>query len=136
MSFHFAVRHLFPSSVGYAVSAQRWRRPRTCSRTDGGAARCTVNVHSKYFELQRRARSFRSERIQLRICSEAVSLNALSAFVGLVKSRAFCASQAPASCVHSCMPQLRLRALCARVAAATFKSKRGAVLVRTIPRSS
>ena len=46
--------------------------------------------------------------------SEAASLSAWSALVGLVESRAFCASQAPASCVHACMPPLRLRALRAR----------------------
>ena len=46
--------------------------------------------------------------------SEAVSLSAWSALVGLVESRAFCASQALASCVRACMPQLRLRALRAR----------------------
>ena len=46
--------------------------------------------------------------------SEAVSLSAWSAIAGLVESRAFCASQALASCVHACMPQLRLRALRAR----------------------
>ena len=46
--------------------------------------------------------------------SEVVSLSAWSALVGLVESRAFCASQALASCVHACMPQLRLRALSAR----------------------
>ena len=99
MSFHFAARHLFPSSVGSAVSAQRRRRPRTCSRTNGGAAKCMVKVHSRCSELQRRARSFRAKRIQLRICSEAVSISAWSALVGLVESRAFCGSQALASCV-------------------------------------
>ena len=46
--------------------------------------------------------------------SEAVSLSAWSALIGLVESRAFCASQALVSCVHACMPQLRLRALRAR----------------------
>ena len=46
--------------------------------------------------------------------SEAVSHSAWSALVGLVEPRAFCASQALASCVHACMPQLRLRALRAR----------------------
>ena len=29
------------------------RRPRTCSRADGGDAKCTVKVHSRYSELQR-----------------------------------------------------------------------------------
>ena len=48
------------------------------------------------------------------ICSEAVSLRAWSALVGLVVSRAFCETQARASCVHACMPQLWLRALRAR----------------------
>ena len=52
--------------------------------------------------------------IQLCICIEAVSLSAFSALVGLVGSRAFCGSQALAFCVHACMPQLWLRALCAR----------------------
>ena len=46
--------------------------------------------------------------------SEAFSLSAWSALVGLVESRAFCASQALVSCVHACVPQLRLRALRAR----------------------
>ena len=46
--------------------------------------------------------------------SEVVSHSVWSALVGLVESRAFCASQALASCVHACMPQLRLRALLAR----------------------
>ena len=46
--------------------------------------------------------------------SESVSLSAWFALVGLVESRAFCASQALASCVHACMPQLKLRALHAR----------------------
>ena len=46
--------------------------------------------------------------------SEAVSLSARPALIGLVESRAFCASQALAPCVHACMPQPRLRALCAR----------------------
>ena len=72
-----------------------------------------VKVH-RYSELQRRARSFRAERLQLRICSEVVSISARSALIGLVESRAFCVSQALASCVHACMPQLRLRVLCAR----------------------
>ena len=34
--------------------------------------------------------------------------------VELVESRAFCASQALASCVHAFMPQMKLRALRAR----------------------
>ena len=46
--------------------------------------------------------------------SEAASLSAWSALIGLVESRAFCASQALVWCVHACMPQLRLRALRAR----------------------
>ena len=46
--------------------------------------------------------------------SEAVSLSAWSALIRLVESRAFCASQALASSVHACMPQLNLRALRAR----------------------
>ena len=45
---------------------------------------------------------------------EVVSHSAWSALVGVVESRAFCASQALASCVHACMPQLKLRALHAR----------------------
>ena len=45
--------------------------------------------------------------------SEVVSLSAWS-LVGLVESCAFCASHALASCVHACMPQLKLRALHAR----------------------
>ena len=48
------------------------------------------------------------------ICSKAVSLRAWSALVSLVVSRAFCKTQARASCVHACMPQLWLRALRAR----------------------
>ena len=46
--------------------------------------------------------------------SKAVSLSAWSALIGVVESRAFCASQALASCVHACMPQLKLRVLRAR----------------------
>ena len=46
--------------------------------------------------------------------SEGASLSAWFALVGLVESRAFCASQTLASCVHAFMPQLRLRALHAR----------------------
>ena len=46
--------------------------------------------------------------------SEAVSLSAWSALIRLVESRAFCTSQALASCVHACMPQMGLRALRAR----------------------
>ena len=45
---------------------------------------------------------------------EAGCLSAWSALVGLVESRAFCKSRALVSCVHACMPQLTLRALCAR----------------------
>ena len=46
--------------------------------------------------------------------SEFVSPSAWFALVGFVESRAFCASQALASCVHACIPQLTLRALHAR----------------------
>ena len=45
---------------------------------------------------------------------EAVCLSAWSALIRLVEYRAFCASQALAACVHACMPQLWLHALCAR----------------------
>ena len=68
--------------------------------------------------------------------SEAVSLSAWSALIGVVESRAFCASQALASCVHACMPQLRLRALRARRGRGYGKSKKGAVRVRKILSSS
>ena len=75
-------------------------RPRSCNRTYGGAAKCMVKVH-RYSELQRSARSFRAERLQLRICSEVVSISARSALIGLVESRAFCGPQALASCVFN-----------------------------------
>ena len=71
------------------------------------------------------ARSPRAQRIQMCICSEAVSLRAWSALVGLVVSRTFCETQAPASCVHACLPQVWLRALPARLGRGNVQKQAG-----------
>ena len=67
---------------------------------------------------------------------EFVSLSAWSAFVGLVESRAFCASQSLVLCAHACMPQLKLCALRARRGRGYVEKQKGAVLVRKIHSSS
>ena len=99
VSFHFAARHLFPSNVGCAMWVQ-------CRVALVHATAHTAELQSawsryRYSELQRSARSFRAERLQLRICSEVVSISARSALIGLVESRAFCGPQALASCVFN-----------------------------------